>query len=558
MKEKILLTAGLPYANGDIHVGHIAGCYLPADIFNRYFKLKGQESYYICGTDDHGAAIVLSGLELKKSPQEIVKYYHDRQKKAFAALSIDFDIFGHTSSNKRHENLSHQFFLKIHEKGLLTKETSEQFYDETQQLFLPDRYVKGDCSYCGALDQNGDQCDQCGKLLDVHSLKNPKNVLFGNPVLKKQTSHWYLDLTKLEKEIEEWLTQAEVKEVTKHYVKGLLKQGLVKRSMTRDLDWGLSVPLADPEAKGKVLYVWFDAPIGYLSNTQEFFKEALGDSEKFEKWCKYKGEAKIYHFVGEDNTIFHCLIWVAMLKIQGEYNLPAGVLVNKFMNLKQGALEEKISKSKKNAIWIYDFLEWGHSPDCLRYYLTKISPEKERTSFDKEEYFHSCNADLADTLGNFISRTVAFLHKFLGDKIPDFKESFLQPLDKEHLEHLHTCFERVEHSFKNWSTKEALEAIFHFARQCNKYFNDKAPWNSRKNNETETTCITVALSLQSIYFLGHLLRPFLPSKSEEILSLFGIKSEKAKTLAWEKALELPRAGHPIAPLSGVLFPKLEM
>ena len=548
-KERIIITAGLPYANGDIHVGHMAGCYLPADIVNRYFKLKGKDSLYICGTDDHGAAIVLSGIENNKSPEEIVEYFHERQEKAFKGFYIDFDIFGSTSKGTYHKELSNEFFLEIYKKKYFEKEFSYQFYDEKEKIFLPDRYVKGDCFFCEAVDQNGDQCNQCGKLLDAKTLKNPRNTLFNNPVIQKKTKHWFLDLSKLEREVSSWVDDAEMRLISKKYVRSLLKQGLVKRSMTRDLNWGLPIPLDDEDVKGKVLYVWFDAPIGYISNTKQYLVERGESKESYRDW--WSRGSKVYHFVGEDNTIFHCVIWIAMLSVHSGYTLPKGVIVNKFMNIKKGEEDEKISKSKKNAFWILDYLLEGHDPDFLRYYLTKISPEKSRSSFSGEDFAFSCNADLADTIGNFISRSTAFLHKFLGDRIPDYDFLLIKQLDKEHLENLQNCFDNLEKYMRDFSTKDGIETIIHFGRQCNRYFNDKAPWKS-KTNDPEVTKVTLAIALQSVYFLGAVLRPFLPGKSKEILGLF----RRGDTFSWKEALDLPKHGE-LVDRSPVIFPKIE-
>ncbi len=547
--KKVVITAGLPYSNGDIHVGHVAGCYLPADIVNRYFKLNGRETLYVCGTDDHGVAIVMSGLKEGKTPEEMVHHYHERQRKAFEGLDIRFDVFGSTSKNPYHREISNDFFLKIYEKGYFSKEKSLQFYDEKSKMFLPDRYVKGDCAFCGALDQTGDQCENCGKILDVDALKNPRSALTGAPVGKKETVHWFLDLSKAEGQVKKWLENAVMKPDTKTYVESLLHTGLVKRSMTRDINWGLPVPLNDPDAKNKVMYVWFDAPIGYISNTKQLLIDQGANENAYHDW--WKGDAEIYHFIGEDNTVFHCVIWIAMLNVHGGYRLPKGVIVNKFMNIKKGDSVEKISKSRKNAIWILDYLADGNDPDYLRYYLTINAPEKSRSNFDYDEFMALCNSELADTLGNFINRSLSFSLKFLGEHLPIYDETLLTQDDRDHLESMKKCFAEIATCFEAWSTRRAMITIFDFARLCNKYFNDRAPWSTRKTN-IELTKVTLAISLQSIYFLGAVLRPFFPTKSKGILQIFGVKED----IPWKDALKFPEGGTTLHKME-ILFKKIE-
>ncbi len=531
MSKKVLITAGLPYSNGDLHVGHIAGCYLPADIAVRYLRMKGREVKYICGSDDHGVAIVLSSLQENRTPEETVAYFHQRQKEAFDGLGIEFDFYGSTSMGKFHKEISQDFFKKIYDKGLLVKETSLQFYDEKEEMFLPDRYVKGECGFCGALDQNADQCEQCGKVLDEQVLKNPRNVLSDAPVHLRPSAHWFLDMTQMDGKVSEWMKNAILRPTTKNYVQGLVKEGLVKRSMTRDLKWGVPVPLTDdPDAKDKVLYVWFDAPIGYISGTKEYFHEKGADEDEYLKWWSSE-DSEIFHFIGEDNTIFHCIIWIAMLELQGQYHLPKGVIVNNFLNIKRGENVEKISKSRKNAIWIKNYLEDGGDADTLRYYLTEISPEKARTNFEYDEFVSLSNAGLADTLGNFINRSVAFGLKFIGDSIPEIKSELIGEMERNLEEEMNLCFKEVTEDLDEFSTRNAIKRIFDFARYCNKYFNDKAPWTDRKT-DIELAKVTLYYSYQSIYFLGVLLTPFLPKKSRKILDIFNISHED---VSWKKS-----------------------
>lgn len=549
-KKKVLITAGLPYSNGDLHVGHIAGCYLPADIYKRYLTLNEVDTRYVCGSDDHGVAIVISGEKEGKTPKEIVDYFHPRQKAAFDGLGINFDVFGSTSRSEYHQELSNDFFLKIHEKGYFTKETTEQFYDETSNSFLPDRYVKGDCSFCKATDQNGDQCENCGKILDAETLLNPRSSLNDNPVSKKPTTHWFLDLSKAEADVKAWLEKADIRPSTKSYVESLVKAGLIKRSMTRDLNWGLPVPLEDPDAKNKVMYVWFDAPIGYISNTKEMFiKEGKAEDEYLNWWNSE--DTDLVHFIGEDNTIFHCLIWIAMLKVHGGYSLPKGVIVNNFVNIKKDDEIQKISKSRKNARWVLEYLEEGNDPDYLRYYLSMISPEKQRSTFDEAEMMSLCNSDLADTLGNFINRSISFSKKFIGEDIPVFDTSLVGHEEKELLSQMKSTLEKLTKDIESYSTKSAIKTIFDFARECNRYFNEKAPWSTRKD-DMEATKVTLAHSIQAIYFLGSILAPFMPGKSKEVLKIFNIEND----VLWKDALNLPVPGTMINKPE-ILFVKLE-
>lgn len=550
MAKRTLITAGLVYSNGDLHVGHLA-CYVPADIINRYLKLTGQDTLYICGSDDHGVTIMLQALKEKKSPEDIVRHYHDRQVRAFEGLNIKFDSYGSTAFNPYHAPMSKNFFKTIYDKGLFSKEVTEQYYDEEEGIFLPDRYVKGECGYCHTKDQNSDQCENCGKLLDVDHLIDAYSSLSGKPVKTKPTAHWFIDLSQFEADVSRWAESSTLRSQTKKYVESLVKGGLVKRSMTRDISWGIPVPLDDPDAKDKVLYVWFDAPIGYISNTQEYFKNQGKDDDHYLSWWNDE-ETDIVHFVGEDNTIFHCIIWIAMLQAFNKTKLPKGVIVNNFMNIKSGGEVQKISKSRKTAIWALDYLEGNNDPEYLRYYLTEIAPEKARGAFDLEEFVTLVNSNLADTLGNFINRSLSFSLKFLGDEIPESDQEHGE-LERELDRKRQECFDSMTTALNNYSTKDALKSYFEFARFLNKYFNDKAPWSSRKN-DLEDCKLTLKHSIQNIYFLGLMLRPFLPNKAASILKIFSI--ENAETIPWKNALELPQSGSKVIK-GDILFSKIE-
>lgn len=550
--RRVLVTAALPYSNGTLHVGHIAGAYLPADIYVRYLRLRGAQVRSICGSDDHGVAIVMTAAKEGRTPAEVAQYYNQRHQKALSGLGINFDIYGSTSRNPFHAKTSQDFFLKLNEKNCFQKQETQQFYDPQQKIFLPDRFVKGTCGYCGAAEQNGDQCEECGKMLDVVSLGSPHNAITGAPAIIQKTVHWFLDLSRFQGEVEKWFSGARVREHTRTYVQGLLASGLIKRSMTRDLDWGIPVPLEDPDAKGKVLYVWFDAPIGYISNTKELCQAQEGDAEKYSEWWK-SPETEIYHFIGEDNTIFHAVIWIAMLSAEGSFQLPRGVIVNCFLNIKFANREaEKISKSRGVAVWIEDYLEQGGNPDVLRYYLTAIAPEQARTVYRPEDLISRNNGELGNILGNLVHRVATFTHKYAGPCVPEIDPSKVTDRDRALTQRMQEVQAQVASLLEDFSFRAALEKVMEFGRECNKYLDDKAPWMTRKT-DMATTQVTLAYGLNAIKFLAVLISPFMPFTSEKIAKLLSLNTSE---LAWESALEpLP----PKTPLGTpeILFPRLE-
>ncbi len=520
--KKLLVTAALPYSNGRPHVGHLAGCYLPADIFVRYKRMCGVDVKYVCGSDDHGVAIVLSAEKEGKTPQEIASFYHDIQLENFKDFGISFDVYGATSTTESHKALSQEFFLKLFEKGFMEKNTTKQFYDESKEMFLPDRYVKGTCGYCDAAEQNGDQCENCGKVLDPDHMTDVVSVVSCKPASVKETTHWFLDLSRFESDVKEWIENADLRDHTRNFVSGLLGAGLVKRSMTRDTSWGIPLPIDDPEAEGKVLYVWFDAPIGYISNTLQMLKEEGKDPEEYSSWWK-SDDSEVVHFIGEDNTIFHCVIWIAMLKAEGSYTLPKGVVVNNFLNFQSpGEKEEKMSKSRGTAIWLADYLEQGGNPDSLRYYLTAIAPERARTPYQPDALLQRNNTDLANVIGNFVNRIVSFTKKYVGEEAPTYTDEQLSDLDKEFLSTFATVKEKTATHLDAYQFKQALETVMEFARSCNKYVDEKAPWVTRKD-DMDTTRVTLAVSLHAISFLSALLAPFLPFTSEKMRSILNLE-----------------------------------
>ncbi|MBN2448054.1 MAG: methionine--tRNA ligase, partial [Phycisphaerae bacterium] len=426
MPKRYLVTAALPYSNNRLHVGHIAGAYLPADIYVRYLRARGREVCFVCGSDDNGVAAEISAMQMGSTPQEVSTRFNQGQKRDFAGLGIQFDVYGGTHQpgyQEVHEPLSQELFARIHAKGFFTKRKTKQLYDPKAERFLPDRYVRGTCHFCGAADAMGDQCEACGQMIDPLLLKNPVSMITpGQPAEVRETTHWYLRLNAFEGPLKEWLEskQGQWRPQVLNFALGQIKQGLPERSMTRDIKWGIPVPLDDPDAEGKVLYVWFDAPIGYISFTEALCRQRA-DGHNFEYWwCD--PDCAITHFIGEDNTVFHALIWPAMLMADERMQLPTEVVANNYLNFRLGDDEQKISKSKSSAespVWIEEFLK-RFDPDALRYYLTSIAPETSRTAFDTAEFIARNNNELVATFGNFINRWMtAFIQKHYDGKVPD-------------------------------------------------------------------------------------------------------------------------------------------
>jgi methionyl-tRNA synthetase len=435
---------------------------------------------------------------------------------------------------------------------LFEKRSSYQFYDESRKIFLPDRFVKGSCAYCSAADQYGDQCENCGKLLDTETLLNPTSAVSGTPASIRETSHWFLDLTRCEKEVSTWLENAYLRETTRSYVRGLISTGLVKRSMTRDLDWGVPVPLSDPEAQNKVLYVWFDAPIGYISNTKELCESSNGKAEQYTEWWK-NPDCDIVHFIGEDNTVFHCVIWIAMLKAEGTFRLPRSVVVNQFINVQfPGKEPEKMSKSRGTAVWIKDTLAQGIGPDSLRYYLTCIAPERARAVYKPDDLVQRHNSELANTLGNFVHRIVSFTLKYCGPKVPNYNQGLLNETDLKFQADLKAAFNETTEFLEACYCRSALDRIMEFCRVCNRYVDSQAPWTTRKSYMPRTEA-TLALALNAIKFLSVTLSPFIPESAQKIQKILNLDTAK---LCWQDAVQ-PLAGGAALNEPQILFAKIE-
>jgi methionyl-tRNA synthetase len=531
----------------------MAGAYIPADIYVRYLRLAGADVRFVSGSDDYGVAIMMAAEKEGKTPAEVASHYRATHIDDFKGMGISFDIYSGTSINPYHAKTSQDFFKAIHDKGLFEKRRERQFFDEGRNVFLPDRYVKGTCGYCGTKEQNGDQCEHCGKVLDVDTLKDARSTVSGDSAVVRDTIHWFLDLARFEKEVTAWLETAELRDGTKSYVRALLSTGLVKRAMTRDISWGIPVPLDDPDAQGKVLYVWFDAPIGYISNTLELAAQRGEEISRGEAAWR-SDDTEIVHFIGEDNTIFHCVIWIAMLSAAGSYKLPKSVVVNNFLNIQfPGKDVEKISKSRGSAVWIGDYLAEGGNVDALRYYLTAIAPERARTVYNPDDLHQRFNSELADTIGNLVNRITSFSLKHCGASIPEFQKELVGEADRRLYASLDETFASVTTSLEERSFKGALESVVEFARHCNRYVDEKAPWATRKT-DMEVTKVTLAHALRAIHALGCLLLPFIPTAAEKILSAFG---RELPHVRWTDAVNFDLAGCPLSQ-PPILFQKIDV
>ncbi len=624
--RRFLITAALPYSNGRLHVGHIAGAYLPADIYVRYLRATGAEVRFICGSDDNGVAAVKTAREQGKTVEELTAHYNASQQHSFAGLGIEFDIYGGTHQPDfvaLHERISQDFFLKIHDKGYFTKRETRQLYDTQAGQFLPDRFVKGTCPHCGSPNAFGDQCEGCGKSLDALELIDPISAMTGTRPEPRETVHWYLRLDRLEDRLRTWLESKRdtwrptvinfaigqmIPALDAHFTSpqqfdgvrdGLPSHsaekldsdgrhlrltfdtradcnkavetlgtagipcethgGLPERAMTRDMDWGVPVPLDDPDAAGKVLYVWFDAPIGYISFTAKLAERDGDGWQAYDKWWK-SPDCKIVHFIGEDNTVFHALTFPAMLlathdsdSIQGqpgEYQIPDNVVANSFVNIKfPGQEEEKISKSRGNAIWIEDFLK-TFDPDPLRYYLTANAPEAQRTAFDIDDFISRNNTELLNALGNFVNRTVTFAHKYFDGLVP--AAGTRDPVDTEQLDRCRSAADAVARDLEGCRFKAALGKVMQLARDANVYFDATAPFRTRKT-DLDACARATNVCLQTVRCLTTLIAPFLPHSAEKCLEMLNLDQS---ALLWASAVEPLPDGAPLGSAQ-LLFKKLD-
>jgi len=524
-KKRYTITSALPYANGPLHIGHLAGAYIPGDIFVRFLRLNNKDVVYVCGSDEHGAAITIKAKKEGLTPRDIIDKYNKQIKDSFEEFGIAFDIY-HRTSEPIHHELSQEFFLNLYEKGEFVEKFSEQYYDEEFNQFLADRYITGTCPNCSADGAYGDQCEKCGTSLSPTDLINPKSTLSGKTPILKETKHWYLPLDKYQPWLEKWLIDGK-REVLKSNVFGQcsswLKSGLHPRSMTRDLDWGVDVPLA--EAEGKKLYVWLDAPIGYISATKQW---AIDNNKNWEDYWKKQedsnNDSTLIHFIGKDNIVFHCIIFPAILHAHGEYILPENVPANEFLNLEG----EKLSTSRNHAVWLHEYLEeFPGKQDELRYVLTSILPETSDSEFTWKDFQARVNNELVAILGNFVNRVMVLSHKYFDGKV--LLGSAYNDTDKAVFEELAKYPALIEQSIGNYRFREAMSQFINAARLGNKYLADEEPWKVYKEDpERVKTVLNVAT--QIVANLAILAQPFLPKTASKLFEMLN-----ATPQAWDNA-----------------------
>lgn len=505
--KRTLITSALPYANGPVHIGHLAGVYVPADIYARYLRMKGDEVLFIGGSDEHGVPITIKAKKEGVTPQDIVDRYHKIIKDSFGELGISFDVYGRTTS-ETHRHTASDFFRKLYEKGEFIEKTSEQLYDEEAGQFLADRYVTGTCPHCGNEHAYGDQCENCGTSLNATDLINPKSAITGNTPVLKETSHWYLPLDKWEDKLRHWILDEhkEWKPNVYGQCKSWLDLGLQPRAVSRDLDWGIPVPVEG--ADGKVLYVWFDAPIGYISNTID----CVGDD--WEKWWKQK-DTRMIHFIGKDNIVFHCIVFPAMLMADGSYNLPDNVPANEFLNLE----DNKISTSRNYAVWLHEYLkEFPGRQDELRYVLTANAPETKDNNFTWQDYQQRVNSELVAILGNFVNRAIVLTHKYFDGTVPACA-SLMEP-ETQLMEEIARLKGEMTEALDTFHFRDALRAAMDMARAGNKYLQETEPWKTAKTDMDRTATI-LNIAVQTCANLAIAFEPFLPFMSAKLVKMLG-------------------------------------
>jgi methionyl-tRNA synthetase len=547
--KRYLVTAALPYANGPVHIGHLAGCYLPADIYVRYLRAQKKDVKFICGSDEHGVPITIRAMKEGITPQDVVDKYNKIIKDSFADMGISFDIYSRTS-NKIHHETSQAFFKKLYDDGVFEERESEQYYDESRDMFLADRYITGTCPVCGNDGAYGDQCERCGTSLSPEQLLNPKSALSSAVPIKKRTKHWYFPLEKYEDWLTEWIVVGK-KDSWKPNVYGQCKSwidsGLQPRAMTRDSNWGVPVPLES--AKGKVLYVWFDAPIGYISATKEL------TNQWSDYWCKE--DTKLVHFIGKDNIVFHCIIFPAMLKAHGNFVLPENVPANEFLNIEG----EKVSTSRNWAVWVDEYVkDFPDQQDVLRYVLCSNAPESKDNDFTWKDFQDRTNNELVSIFGNFINRAFVLMHKLCNGKVPKLHDDVMDIADKALVNEILASKTFIEQCLENYKFRDGLFAVIDLARKGNKYMQDKQPWivaksleETPENQKLIDNCLHICLQLTAN--LAILANPFLPFTAQKMCHMMKVVD---RMLEWENAgkMNLLNVGYPLrAP--ELLFKKIE-
>ncbi|HBF87655.1 MAG TPA: methionine--tRNA ligase [Bacteroidales bacterium] len=535
--KRYTVTAALPYANGPVHIGHLAGVYIPADIYTRYLRLRHRDVIFVCGSDEHGVPITLKAKQRGVSPQQVVDEYHELNKKAFADFGISFDIYSRTSNKIHHETAS-EFFKKLHSENKFIEKTTEQYFDVEANQFLADRYITGTCPHCANESAYGDQCEKCGSSLNATDLINPKSMVSGNKPILKETTHWFLPLDKYQDFLEKWILEEhkEWKPNVYGQCKSWLDSGLQPRAVSRDLDWGVPVPIDG--ADGKVLYVWFDAPIGYISAS----KELTADWEKYWK----SNDTKLVHFIGKDNIVFHCIVFPSMLKAEGSYILPDNVPSNEFLNLEG----DKISTSRNWAVWLHEYLhDFVEKEDVLRYVLCANAPETKDNDFTWSDFQTRNNSELVAIFGNFVNRTMVLSWKYYEGIVQPMEN--LDAAEQEIFIQISKLKESIENNIENYKFREALKNLMELARLGNKYLADTEPWKLIKTNPEKVKTI-LNISLQLSANLAVLAEPFLPNTSKKLLQMLALEK-----ISWDNVGgEILRAGHQLNK-SELLFSQIE-
>lgn len=537
--KRTLVTAALPYANGGVHIGHLAGVYVPADIYVRYLRLRGRDVLFICGSDEHGVPITIRAKKEGVTPQDVCDRYHKLIKESFEKFGISFSIYSRTTSDV-HAKTATEFFEKLYEKGEFIEQESEQYFDEEAKTFLADRYIKGECPHCGNPDAYGDQCEKCGKDLSPTELINPHSTISGSKPVLRTTKHWYLPLDKAQPWLEKWILadHSDWRSNVVGQCKSWFDMGLKPRAVTRDLDWGIPVPVEG--AEGKVMYVWFDAPIGYISNTRELLPN------DWEKWWKSQ-DTRLVHFIGKDNIVFHCIVFPAMLKAEGSYILPDNVPANEFLNLE----DDKISTSRNWAVWLHEYVEeFPGKQDVLRYVLTANAPETKDNNFTWKDFQARNNNELVAVYGNFVNRALVLTQKYFGGKVPPCGE--LTEQDKEIIAEFRDVKAKVEELLEKFRFRDAQKEAMNLARIGNKYLADSEPWKVFKTDPKRVETI-LNLSLQLVANLAIAFEPFLPFSSEKLRSMINMSDLKWDNLG---QTDLLVAGHELNKPE-LLFEKIE-
>ena len=530
-KKRFTITAALPYANGPIHIGHLAGAYVPADIYSRYLKLKGNDVVFICGSDEHGAAIPIRAKKEGVSPQEIIDKYHFMIKDSFLEFGISFDNYSRTSSKIHHETAS-DFFKELNQKNIFIEKESEQLYDAKENQFLADRFIVGECPKCGYKEAYGDQCESCGSSLNATDLINPKSKLSGNKPVYKKTKHWFLPLNNFESFLKKWfLVDNEKTWKTNVFgqVKSWINEGLKPRAITRDLDWGIPVPLEG--AEDKVLYVWFDAPIGYISATKEWAKSKNKDWEPYWK----DSETELVHFIGKDNIVFHCIIFPSILKASEKFILPKNVPANEFLNLEG----KKISTSKNWAIWLHEYLiDFPGMQDTLRYTLTSNAPENKDNDFTWKDFQAKNNNELVAIFGNFINRVVVLTHKYYEGNCP--KMSLSNEVDEKILNEIYSYPKKIGDLIETYKFREAINTLIDLARLGNKYLADEEPWKLIKTEDFERVKTIMNIALQLSAVLTIVCEPFLPNTALKLRNILNLEITDWESISKDKPILLSK------------------